>query len=203
MNGNSARVDTPGGFNMTVSGTVTDTASGKNGNALRVDTSGHNGYLDSTTDNGTTGSDRSYSFWAWFTSSGTPACYAIQEVSSGLFNMQLQGFNSGGPRFFGVIYDNTGVSVGAQTSVLSTGTWHHVVVTVDTVAKEMKVYIDTLLDLTLSRTLPLRSLSPAGRRFFRFVSGSEVRFDEMVIWSRVISGPEITDLNNGGAGLFY
>jgi hypothetical protein len=102
---------------------------------------------------------------------------------------------------------------GFSSVSVTDNTWNHVVTTYDGV--DMKVYINGLLNLDASHPvggditvasdeiLLLGALRYAGSPP---ATGSFLRFswqDEVGLWSRALTQPEVTDLFNGGAGLSY
>ncbi len=82
-----------------------------------------------------------------------------------------------------------------STSLVNDGNWHYVVGTFDDVADELKIYIDGLLENTLSTSFvpltgsfPLYMGSGAGSGSY---NGST---DEVSIWNRALSATEVTGL---------
>jgi hypothetical protein len=94
-------------------------------------------------------------------------------------------------------------AAGLPGGVLVTGTWYHLAFTYD--GSNVRVYRDgaQVSSAALSGTM---NASASGVRFGQQLeSGNPFNgtFDEIGIWSRALTGAEITTLYNGGAGLSY
>lgn len=90
-----------------------------------------------------------------------------------------------------------------STATMSTGTWYHVVV--DFEGTSTKLYINGSLDSTLSNaniTNPNTTVY-MGRKATSADTYQDGILDEVGIWSRALSGAEVTSLYNGGAGFQY
>ncbi len=92
-----------------------------------------------------------------------------------------------------------------STTTFSTGTFYHLVLTVD--GTDMRIYVDGSSDATPVSTgaaitggtenTILGAHSTAGSRGFDGI------IDEVGVWNRALSADEVTTLYNGGSGLSY
>lgn len=107
----------------------------------------------------------------------------------------------------GIILDDNGTSpVQKNYSWTPTeGTWYFVTITYDASAGEVDVLIDTS-SLTAQTGFPT-SLHDSSEQFmiggYNTVAGMEGKLEEFAIWSRILSGAELTELYNSGSGLSY
>jgi len=96
------------------------------------------------------------------------------------------------------------------TNPLSTGSWQHIVVTYDASAGEATLYYNGTADTTETGLATSIKNSTAT---FRIGARSSVldaaelfydgKIDEVGIWSKTLSGAEVTSLYNSGSGLAY
>jgi hypothetical protein len=143
-----------------------------------------------------------------FPSSGNIAAIMSSGFDGSTVPMFLQIDNAGGTlKLEGGVYDGgSGTNATWNISGWSTGAWHYVAVTYD--GSNCKVYFDGTLENTTANTAnPPSTTAPfcLGTLYF---SGSGIRnidatVDEAGIWSRNLTGAEITTRYNSGSGNSY
>ena len=191
--------DEVGTEDLTVTG-ATHTASGKISGAYDFD--GTNDKMDGTTaflDNQT---DFSYSLWVNADTDGESPLSFANSAAHGVAFGSWTGVGGAATKISFMYYDGSWKTA-QWTTAYSTGTWYHVVCTVDQTANEMKLYVDGTLRATTGSLLNpsqfLRGPS-VGKGNNAFFDG---KVDEIGIWSRELTSAEVTSLYNSGSGLTY
>ena len=155
---------------------------------------------------------QSVSFWVNLNSTSTQAF--VSKIDQGTpFNGWSVGTVNNKINYIFANNITTGVYVQVENStVITTGTWYHVVATYDgsKSASGVKVYIDGSIGTQniLKDTLSTNSTSSTGVKAtissrdggFLFTNGI---IDEVGIWNRELSASEVTELYNSGSGLQY
>jgi hypothetical protein len=105
---------------------------------------------------------------------------------------------------------NTSLDVVVATTVMTTATWYHVVGTFDGGTGNLKIYINGTLENTEPSALTGVFNSTAQFQIGHiqeFGGGAGGYFDGIIdefgVWSRALSGAEVTELYNSGSGLAY
>ena len=186
--------DSVGSNTATNNGTATYTAAKINNG---IDVNGSSQYFSFATCP-QTGSG-SFSIAAWVNGDTISSNHCIAGFGTG---NTLQGvtFDIRGSKLYADFYASTSVTA---TTTLSTATWYFVVVTYD--GTNLRLYLNTTLDGTSgSVTASIVDGDGAiGRAFWAAGNYFDGRIDEVGMWSRVITGAEMTTLYNGGAGRQY
>lgn len=104
-----------------------------------------------------------------------------------------------------VLKYQVGSSTATISGTISTGVWHHIVLTVD-IDGSLKCYVDnvqtgstTFFLYTIQGYIGIGGLLWSGSQFNEF-NGS---IDEVGFWSRALGAVEVDELYNGGSGLTY
>lgn len=102
---------------------------------------------------------------------------------------------------YDVQFGTAGGAINSSRINLNDGNWHQLVVTI-TGSTSGALYIDGVADGTgtVSPFIGLTMYFGSINNTSNFLTGN---LDEIGIWSRALSGAEITQLYNGGAGLTY
>jgi hypothetical protein len=197
--------DAAGSNNGTISG-ATYTSSGKINGAYDFD--GTDDYIDSSVS--TSENAGTISIWISPTSSSKQNFFVFNQDSAGSANYMQFGINSDGAVY---IYIANGNSLKTANSVISTNSWHHVII--QSTGTEYKVYVNKV-----SKSLSILSGSNDGKwnndipgynhySIGALTRGAELytpfsgKIDEVGIWSRALSSTEVSDLYNSGDGLAY
>lgn len=161
-----------------------------------------NGRLERTVSTLLTGTGNSRSISCWFKTSSAPASGVRQIVQTS------NGF-TGFPSAMALIILTTGV-VGCGTYgggfvstgiVCTDGLWHHLVATYDTTT--LRVYLDNVFRGSSNTTIQFINqtiIVGAQNSTTNFWVGE---IDEIGIWTRALTVPEISELYNANAGLTY
>lgn len=133
------------------------------------------------------------------------------DVSNRQFGLELTGNGNGSVRFF--IINSGGSNFGFDTPVntFSIGAWVHIVVIRRGTTWECWVDGSSKTCNTLGSSLLAGTAMNASTAAFQigrkpytgFQNPYDGDMDEVGIWSRAISSAEVSQLNNGGAGLAY
>lgn len=113
--------------------------------------------------------------------------------------------NSDGSYFYHI--DNTSIGTSASGKFTG-GAWHHVVVTWDNSLGSNKeaVYINGALDRNDNVSVGSSTTTLYVGNRYSNTGGQDAlagTIDELGVWSRALSGSEVTSLYNGGAGVQY
>lgn len=219
--GANTRVDSHGSNDLTAAASALNTANGIIDNAFN----GANGSSIDTelavADNGTLSFSTKFSISTWIFQPDTFGVLPNSSIATKwLYNTQgewsMQTNAGAGTQLHCLIasaLDDGGGNLGTTTGAnFVENTWYHIVMVFDgdgaTNADRLKVYINNVMD-TLSFTGTIPSVMQNGtadfvigkwpglnRNWFGYI-------DETAIWSRALSGAEVTELYNGGAGLEY
>ena len=184
---------------------------GKIGSAFTFD--GVNDYVNFTTNswNSTVGTDFSISLWVKFTSTATQTI--ISNMSSPSINVwsgwEIRLLN-GRPIIH--MWNNAGVAVGPQGSVISTNTWYHIVATRKK-GSRTRIYMNGSLEQTDTTNTNDPSINgtyypnighlqyASSGHWYYMANGSLI--DSVNLWNREISADEVTQLYNSGKGAQY
>lgn len=140
-------------------------------------------------------SSRTFSVWVKLT--GVVLVFVYGNGGSAGQMMSLY-FNTTTMSMFGIAAD---VNIATSSS---TGTWYHLVMTYNGTTIEMFKNGSSIGTGTPTLNTATGSTFTIGHDNGTWAGGgSDGRIDELGIWSRVLSGAEITELYNGGAGLAY
>lgn len=205
--------DTVGGFTLTNNNTV-GTGTGFIGTgSADFGTTNTNKYLNVANDLGTDGGSISMSFWVKLQteiSTGTD-CFIIHGGATSHVNDMVGYDYNGGTRrvAWNRQQQNTANNVYYHTATLGTSNWHHLVYTYD--GTTMKGYYDGTE--VVSQNLSGNGASGTGDGFGiggsnrgggpEWFGYSSCYTDEVGVWTRAITGAEVTSLYNSGAGLAY
>ena len=87
--------------------------------------------------------------------------------------------------------------VGTYVKVLTTGTWYHIMVVIDYAGDTVKLYLDGILVISATDLVANSDLTTYASRFavgnFIDVQQASVAFDEIGLWSKVLSGDEVVE----------
>ena len=147
--------------------------------------------------------DLSIAFWWKYHGQGSPGyCPAVsQMIGAGGADINYAILQNGNIlQFYG-----TGNAAAASTTTAPSDTWEHIVFT-RTTAGSVSCYVNT----ALSPNSPFASVGPHsvvadlvfGHRDDNY-SGFDGALDGIGIWSRILSGSEISQLYNSGSGVTY
>lgn len=195
-----ARVDLISARNLSDINSV-GAAAGKIGNAAQFVTAGSKelNLVDAAGTFFLTG-DRTFSFWLWLDrNSGQQVPLAW---IGGRFAVHMFGPN---PSWYFIDQFGAFGSVDSPFS-MSISTWYHVVATYRAADNQMAIRVNN--GTPTAATFGITPFRSGGQTTFAVGSrGGELwldgRVDELGIWSRVLTGPEITSLFGAGAGLAY
>lgn len=198
--------DALGTYNGTASNVTFSSGNGKVNNG-----GGFNGSSSSVSisnNSALTPSAISVSFWVNFTSTpssgNTVAMIDKRDNSGGTAGWGVQLYNASGTlqiQFFGNTNSNTPASFNWTPS---TSTWYHIVFTKPTGTTASTLYING----SSQGTAGSQSFSNYAKSLYfgnRDASGSWLngKLDEIGLWSREITGAEVTSLYNSGSGTTY
>lgn len=209
------RADSHGSNNLTDNNTVTQ-ATGKIGNCADFEFSNSEylsiadasqGGLDIT-------GDMSVSFWVKVESLPGSANYKILSKWGASNGSYMVGYRdaSGTPKIRLDLYDNGDGSTNVPvdwTYTLTVGTWFHVVITSDVGVSDTisELFINGSSQGTGTHTGVNSIFSGTGPFNLGAYGGIDGYYDglldEVGIWSKVLSGTEVTELYNSGSGLAY
>lgn len=191
--------------NLTDNNTVTQ-GTGKIGKAASF-AAASSEYLSAATNIGSFDVGTAFSVAAWINPTLDSADHAIVANTWSNAGWMVRVTSGNKIRF---ILVETGVNYnGYDSSVLSAG-WHYVVATYDGAGGAVKVYVDGVLDnatqisngtvttFSTSNPITIGQTNEAGNE--KYYDGL---IDEVGIWSRVLTGTEITQLYNAGTGYQY
>ncbi len=184
---------------------------GKVGNSFTFN--GTNAYVNFPTNswNSTVGTDFSISLWVKFTSTATQTI--ISNMSSPSIN-NWSGWEirliSGRPIIH--MWNNAGVAVGPQGSVISTNTWYHIVATRKK-GSRTRIYMNGSLEQTDTTNTNdpsingtyypnIGHLQYASSGHWNYMANGSL-IDSVNLWNREISADEVTQLYNSGTGTQY
>lgn len=170
-------------------------SAGKINNGVNLDGSSQYFTFDTCPQTG----NGSFSISAWVKADtlGSANCIVSFGTSS---TSQAITFDLRGSKLYADFYAGTTVT-GATT--LSTATWYFVVLTFD--GTNIRLYLNASLDATSANTSAniVDGSGAIGRAFWASGNYFDGLVDEIGLWSRALSGSEITQLYNSGTGLQY
>lgn len=183
-------IDSVSAFTGTINGDVTNNVAGKINTAFQFGSG--TGFLNCST----IFSSSVFSFSAWVYRNATGILFLVIGGSTGAGAV---GFEIDTDDIIKLVKEGYGGLYQGLTPVPAT-TWTHIAVTYDA-AGLVQIYLNGTLD---DSGTDLQTLSWGDITIGRFNAAScDGRIDEVGIWSRVLTGAEITTLYNGGAGLSY
>jgi hypothetical protein len=159
-------------------------------------------YLD-TADSSTLsmGANVDFTISVWFKTDASPNYQVVLDKNNAsTYDYRFRIYGGGDNKLHFVI--NTGSDDVSSTSSISTGTWYHAVVTYD--GSNIRLYLNGSLETTYAFSadvtdgaglLEIGGSTNIGGGFW------DGLIDELGIWKRALSGTEVGDLYNGGAGL--
>ena len=205
-------VDAVAGNTLTNNNTVSFGA-GKIANCADFGSSNTNKSLSTTTAVGPASfaSAVSYAFWINVTTnptSGNSHYLFFNDYSDG--NLRIQYFNDSGTLKVQIVRGSGGFTNSAlNTFTLTTGTWFHLVYTyAGSVDGTGKLYINASVQGT-TMTSTQTTGGGIGPEFALALRKTDLtnpfsgKIDEFGVWTRELTGAEVTQLYNGGAGLAY
>lgn len=206
--------DTVGGFTLTNNNTV-GTGTGFIGTgSADFGTTNTNKYLNVANELGTDGGSISMSLWIKMQTeiaSGSDGIIVHGGATSHVNDMIGYDYNAGTRQLqWNRQQQNTANNIYSYNATLGTSNWHHLVYTYDGVT--MKGYYDGTE--VVSQALSGNGASGTGDGFgigssnrgggTEWVAGYiDAYIDEVGVWTRAITGAEVTSLYNSGAGLAY
>jgi hypothetical protein len=158
-----------------------------------------------------TNNDMSFSFWVNLeTAVSASAVTIFSKNTGGAGNgYYCQHYTNAGSDKVWFTWENGSSDQAAAVMALGTGTWHHIVVTVDVSASGAGIlfYLDgsavTPVNVSGSNT----TTSAGTRNFTMGGAASAGSFDGLIdefgVWDRVLTSGEVTTLYNSGNGLTY
>lgn len=186
--GNS-RVDVVNLVNFTETTGTVDSTTGKNGNAANWAPS--TGTLDSSIGLGDFGGTWTVSFW--INIDNAPGATILVQGGSGSENIEIHLTSGRELRF-----ETTSDGLLLSSAALALDTWHHVCMTLSGAAT-WTVYIN---GSSIGSAMPTNPPDDAAI-ILGTVTDLDAAIDEYGIWTRVLSGTEISNIWNGGTGTFY
>ena len=196
-----------GGFTLTNTNTVAYSA-GKINNAADGGASNTNKSLQVSNNLGFTDTtDGTWSQWVNVTTAPTEnqqLCFTHHYIDAGKGRFWMYGM-FGGVFKIRLYQDSSSPAVLDVAQTLTTGTWYHIVVTYLNSSNLTTVYVNG----SSIGTVNFGTRNAQTGNFFCILNfnGGTLPFkglvDEVGVWTRVLSGTEITSLYNGGAGLQY
>ena len=208
-----SRYDAVNGFALTDNNTVgstTGTVNNRAANFVRA-----NSESLSTTDTSTDiTSDFSFSVWVKFTSltSGQLRPFFGKDGGASTRSYASWFYNNSGTHSLRMFISGAGTIGSSEElvvniSTLSTGTWYHIVGTWDASASTAEFFIDGSSVGTATGTQTAIANTSATWYLGRFGNYSgdytDAVQEDFGLWSKILSGDEITDLNNSGEGMTY
>jgi hypothetical protein len=144
------------------------------------------------------GVDWTWSCWIYMT--GTSGAICAKRGSADEFWVRLNG------GYFGMHIRQQNTPV--DPTILTSSQWYHFVVTYEAATKTCSIYRDGNLTPVVSAVYGSHppddnDLFVIGRSYTSISDWFSGRLFGHVGWPRVLSGPEITELNNSGAGLLF
>jgi len=200
-------VDSSGnGWNGTLSGTVSQGTGGKLGKCYNFEADS-SGFLNFGNTLGSSFLLGDLSVSCWVNVESQPGNHGIIGTANGENSWYI--YNSAG-LIIGNISDGQTLTSTQSNSAVITGSWYHVVYTVDRDGYA-KLYVNGVLqndqdDISafaasnLSTTNQL-NVGTWGDSYWQVCFDGKI--DEVGIWSRVLTADEISDLYNSGSGLAY
>lgn len=134
----------------------------------------------------------------------------FNNINSGAFNIDISTSTGSGKRI--IIYTghvsnkisiyNSG-NLGDSSSSFSNGVWYHTILTVSNGATSL--FVNTNLEATTTQGSTTGDTNGfgIGNAYAGTGAESNALIDEVGVWDRVLSGAEISQLYNGGAGLDF
>lgn len=169
------------------------------------------GTLRNSASNTSLGTATAWTLNGWIWMSTTPSgandfLVSIGDTTNQLtYNMYYR--ESGGLSLRGErVRDGVAVDLASFTTTLSTSVWHMVTLTYNT--SQIELFLDATSVATAASTGSGSAGTTAGTGIGCTAGGAQpirtnVKVDEFGIWTRQLSGAEITSLYNSGAGLQY
>ncbi len=197
--------DTVGANNLTNNGT-TGYASALINNGIDLGTTNSSKWLSSSTEYGISATGAiTISLWLKMRTeiSSSEQCFLARSVinASGSSIQMSYEYNSGTRRVRFLRYGSTN-SLQYYTITMGTANWHHFVVTFD--GSTILGYVDGVQRTTEANS---GTQSIGGTAMSVGATGGTLHtsayMDEIGVWSRALSGAEVTSLYNSGAGLAY
>ena len=150
----------------------------------------------------------SFTVSAWINGDSYASASGIYKTSgAGNSPIELVWFSVQSEKLYLQMRGNSGALVTAGgVTTLTAGTWYHVVATYDSSDESIEIFVDTVTAGT--NTYTGISWSNVDEAAIGEITGSspfefDGVIDEVGIWNRVLSGAEITELYNSGAGVAY
>jgi hypothetical protein len=156
--------------------------------------------------NKTGGDYQQYSVSFWLNTSTNPSSTGriLEKTGGGVYPFVIRFTNTG--RLQCALYDGVNNPSIASTNSLSDGTWQHCVFTVDRDAHEMKTYVNSQLNQTVTDTTT-GNINNSGDLIWGNNTGLNREFvgkvDDFRIYSKTLDSGEINALYNGGRGVKY
>ncbi len=203
---NATQPDELGNYDLSVTGATFDNGDGKINSSYLFDA------ITDTMINGTLldtmPAALSFSFWFKHIDtfdSGKPVSenFLIKQniTSQDRFVIDLD-YGNGKVRFFSEEGNNGNKQLFSTTSSWTGGTWYHVVCTWGPAGK--KIYINGVNESTSGADSTLMGNGTSTNFEVSNPGGmNDANFDELGIWGRELTQPEVTKLYNSGAGLTY
>lgn len=136
-----------------------------------------------------------FSVSAWFTAISGGSYKAIFGNSTAVGGYLFAIANSGSAIYF---YDNGWRQL---SGAVTDGNWHHLIVTYDSSANELKSYVDNSLYTTYT---PNASDFPSNSHSFNQIGGRTSvgrwngNLDELAVWDSVLDSTQVSNIYNGG-----
>ena len=162
--------------------------------------------------------DLSISLWAKFESFGPYSEYFAAKWKTAGNERGFQFYRNNEINRIDIDYSSDGstsnrVAWRTDANVLpSTGTWYHVVVTIDVSAETSVIYVDGG-SVAVTKFVDAGTATSIHDSAGTFMLGSQANdgqyhyfdgvMDEVGLWNKVLSSSEVTDLYNSGSGLVY
>lgn len=212
------RTDSHGSNDLADSNSPGQDASGIQGNAVDLERSSSQ-YL-SITDASQSGldfaGDSSFSMWLKVDNAPTGGAayyvFAKSGVGNGNRGYYAVYYESGGSTRMQVLASSNGTSYAIADGLLAlgTGTWHHVVVVIDTGNTDILVYLDGNSTPAISQTSGIGAQWDANGFTFKLGDHStsvgqywDGSIDEFGVWDKALTTSEISDLYNSGSAIPY
>ncbi|RTL06208.1 LamG domain-containing protein, partial [Candidatus Dependentiae bacterium] len=173
-------------------------AAGLFDNAASFDT-GNRRLTNTSTSIGLTDSGGyTWSMWVKITTMGD--CYLFDHLGTSGGNNRIIGYINGGTSSLRAYVGN---DVNAGTNSLTTNTWYHIVYTRS--GTTVRIYLDAVEKVNGTSTNWNGGTNfTLGNNYSANSNTAGVKLiDRCYLWDRALSGSEITELYNGGAGLAY
>ncbi len=188
------------GFTMTNTGTVTYGTGIINNGAIFANSTQQ---LANSSNILATG-DTSYNMWVKLSSEITSNFYTFTFFNRGTSGYEYvrYGYNGGTPRLNA---SNSDISPITYNITLGTSAWHMVTFTRNASTGDEILYVNGVSVATTNENSPFNQagsqiIGTPGAGSGNFLVGT---IDEVGVWSRILTGAEVTQLYNSGAGLQY